>query len=181
MTLEKRWIGVAAVFLLGLVLALLPALVAGTNPSWQTLAPGMELGYVTVHEPSSGGDSRIAVLRMDPKLWEFCRDGRQPNRRVLGTHCSRMVRETQDGGGNQLFAQPEVTSQHPRKEAEVNEDRTGLRDTTAPREFLASADPSFILSRLPCPFNAGFPALPADVAVPPATPARPANSKPGGS
>ena len=75
MTLEKRWIGIAAVFLLGLVLALLPALVAGTNPSWQTLAPGMELGYVTAHEPSSGGVSRIAVLRMDPKLWELAAIG----------------------------------------------------------------------------------------------------------
>jgi hypothetical protein len=74
-TLERRWIGVAAVFLLGLVLALLPAMVAGTNPSWQTLAPGMELGYVTAHEPSSGGDSRIAVLRMDPKLWELAAIG----------------------------------------------------------------------------------------------------------
>jgi len=49
----------------------LPGLVAGTNSGWQTLAPGMELRYVTAREASSTGDSRIVVLRMDPKLWEL--------------------------------------------------------------------------------------------------------------
>ncbi len=72
---EKRFIEVAAISLLGLVLALLPALVAGTNSSWKTLAPGMELGYVTARQPSAAGDSRIAVLRMDPKLWELAAIG----------------------------------------------------------------------------------------------------------
>lgn len=68
---EKRLIGLSAVILLGL----LPGLVAGTNSGWQTLAPGMELRYVTAREPSSAGDSRIAVLRMDPKLWELAAMG----------------------------------------------------------------------------------------------------------
>ncbi len=46
-------------------------MLAETNSSWKTLAPGMDLGYVTAREPSAAGDSRIAVLRMDPKLWEL--------------------------------------------------------------------------------------------------------------
>lgn len=71
MTCEKRLIGLSVVLFLGL----LPALVVGTNPSWQTLAPGMELGTVTAREPSSAGDSRIVVLRMDPKLWELAAIG----------------------------------------------------------------------------------------------------------
>lgn len=73
---EKHLIAVTAVSLLGLLLAILPALGAGTNSSWQTLAPGMELGYVTAREPSAAaGDSRIAILRMDPKLWELAAIG----------------------------------------------------------------------------------------------------------
>jgi len=74
-TRKKRWIGVATVSLLGLALALLPRLFGGTNSSWQALAPGMELGTVTAREPSAAGDSRIAVLRMDPKLWELAAIG----------------------------------------------------------------------------------------------------------
>jgi len=72
---DKHVIGVASFSLLGLVLALLPTLGAGTNSSWKTLAPGLELGYVTAREPSSAGDSRIAILRMDPKLWELAAIG----------------------------------------------------------------------------------------------------------
>ncbi len=68
---ERRHKGLGVFLLLGL----LPGLVAGTNPSWQTLAPGMELRYVTAREPSSAGDSRIVVLRMDPKLWELAAIG----------------------------------------------------------------------------------------------------------
>ena len=68
---KRQLIGFAIILLLGL----LPALVGGTNPTWQTVAPGMELGYVTVREPSAAGDSRIAVLRMDPKLWELAAIG----------------------------------------------------------------------------------------------------------
>jgi len=62
-------------FVIVLLLGLLPALVAGTNSSWKTLAPGMEFGYLTTREPSAAGDSRIAVLRMDPKLWELAAIG----------------------------------------------------------------------------------------------------------
>ena len=68
---KKRMTDIAAVCLLGIALALLPVFGAGSNSSWKTLAPGMELGYVTAREPSAAGDSRIAVLRMDPKLWEL--------------------------------------------------------------------------------------------------------------
>jgi hypothetical protein len=62
-------------FTVVLLLGLLPASVADTNSTWKTLAPGMELGYVTAREPSATGDSRIAVLRMDPKLWELAAIG----------------------------------------------------------------------------------------------------------
>lgn len=56
-----------AMFLLGL----LSGTGADATTGWQTLAPGMELRYVTAKAPSSAGDSRIAVLRMDPDLWEL--------------------------------------------------------------------------------------------------------------
>jgi hypothetical protein len=58
-----------------LLLGLLPALVADTNSGWRTLAPGMELGYMTAREANAAGDSRIAILRMDPKLWELAAIG----------------------------------------------------------------------------------------------------------
>lgn len=70
-TIEKRWIGAATICLLGALLALLPVLLAGANHGWQTLAPGMELGYVTAQAPSAAGDSRITVLRIDSKFWEL--------------------------------------------------------------------------------------------------------------
>ena len=57
---------VAALFLgLSSLLAARPA------PDWKTLAPGMDLKYVTAKKPSSVGDSRIAILRMDPSLWQL--------------------------------------------------------------------------------------------------------------
>ena len=68
----RNWLrGKRCVSAVLLLLALLPGLIAGSNSTWQTLAPGMELGYVTPREPSAAGDSRIAVLRLDPKLWEL--------------------------------------------------------------------------------------------------------------
>ncbi len=54
-----------------LLLALLPSTGTDATSGWQTLAPGMELRYVTAKAPSSAGDSRFAVLRMDPNLWEL--------------------------------------------------------------------------------------------------------------
>jgi len=46
-------------------------LAADVPSGWQSLAPGMELKYFKAHKPSIVGDSRIAVLRMDPNLWEL--------------------------------------------------------------------------------------------------------------
>ncbi len=38
---------------------------------WQTLEPGIDLAVFTASRPSSSGDSRITVLRIDPHLWEL--------------------------------------------------------------------------------------------------------------
>ena len=38
---------------------------------WKTLAPGMDYKYVLAKNPSSVGDSRIFILRMDPNLWQL--------------------------------------------------------------------------------------------------------------
>ena len=38
---------------------------------WQILALGMDFRYITAIHPSPTGDSRIAVLRIDPKRWEL--------------------------------------------------------------------------------------------------------------
>jgi hypothetical protein len=38
---------------------------------WQSLAPGMDLGTFAASQPSSSGDSRITVLRIDPDLWSL--------------------------------------------------------------------------------------------------------------
>jgi hypothetical protein len=38
---------------------------------WQTLAPGMELRAIIATTPSPAGDSKITVLRIDPKLWQL--------------------------------------------------------------------------------------------------------------
>jgi len=46
------------------------ALIASGAPEWQTLAPGMELKYLTPHG-ASGSNSAITILRMDPKQWEL--------------------------------------------------------------------------------------------------------------
>jgi hypothetical protein len=77
--------GIIAVVLL---LGILPGLVGGTNSNWQTLAPGMELGYVTAREPSAAGDSRIVVLRMDTKLWELAAIGTSQTGESVG-HTAR--------------------------------------------------------------------------------------------
>jgi hypothetical protein len=39
--------------------------------TWQSLAPGMELGTFLASRPSSSGDSRISVLRIDPNRWSL--------------------------------------------------------------------------------------------------------------
>ncbi len=38
---------------------------------WQTLAPGMDLKYVTAMKQSFAGDSKIVILRMEPSLWQL--------------------------------------------------------------------------------------------------------------
>ena len=42
-----------------------------THGPWQSLAPGMDLGTFSASQPSSSGDSRITVLRIDPDLWSL--------------------------------------------------------------------------------------------------------------
>jgi hypothetical protein len=41
------------------------------DSAWQSLAPGMELGRFSAGVPSSSGDSRITVLRIDPQHWSL--------------------------------------------------------------------------------------------------------------
>lgn len=38
---------------------------------WQILEPGMELGIFSASKPSSIGDSRITILRIDPGRWDL--------------------------------------------------------------------------------------------------------------
>jgi Phosphodiester glycosidase len=54
-----------------LSLALSSLLLARAPLDWKTLAPGMNLKYVPARHPSSVGDSRIVILRMDPNLWQL--------------------------------------------------------------------------------------------------------------
>jgi len=42
-----------------------------THGPWQSLAPGMDLGTFSASRPSSAGDSRITILRIDPDLWSL--------------------------------------------------------------------------------------------------------------
>jgi uncharacterized protein YigE (DUF2233 family) len=58
-----------------LLIAVLLGLVAGDAPhpdaGWTQLAPGFELRLLEAKQPSPVGDSRIAVVRVDPKSWEL--------------------------------------------------------------------------------------------------------------
>ena len=58
-----------------LVLAVLLALKAHSTGDaatpWKTLAPGLELRVIAATTPSPAGDSKITVLRIDPKLWQI--------------------------------------------------------------------------------------------------------------
>lgn len=38
---------------------------------WKAIAAGMELGWIVAKSPSTVGDSRIAVVRIDPGAWEL--------------------------------------------------------------------------------------------------------------
>lgn len=57
--------------LLALSLILLSGQKLPHSPGWQLLAPGLELGYIQAQKPSTVGDSRITVLRIDPQRWEL--------------------------------------------------------------------------------------------------------------
>lgn len=46
-------------------------LLARPVSDWKSLAPGMDLKYVAAKKPSAVGDSRIAILRMDPNQWQL--------------------------------------------------------------------------------------------------------------
>ena len=46
-------------------------LLARPASDWKSLAPGMDLRYVTARKPSFVGDSRIVILRMDASLWQL--------------------------------------------------------------------------------------------------------------
>jgi hypothetical protein len=39
---------------------------------WNQLEPGMEFRWLVASNPSQVGDSRIAVVRIDPTMWELC-------------------------------------------------------------------------------------------------------------
>jgi len=58
-------------FVAVLSLGLSSLLLARPASDGKSLAPGMDLKYVTAKHPSSVGDSRIVILRMDPSLWQL--------------------------------------------------------------------------------------------------------------
>lgn len=51
------------------LLLLMPPCMA--SDVWQSIAPGMELGKFAASRPSSSGDSRIIILRIDPNRWSL--------------------------------------------------------------------------------------------------------------
>ncbi len=53
-----------------------PVVAVRATSDWQTLAPGMDLKYVTAIKRSFVGDSKIVILRMEPSFWH----GNQPKR-----------------------------------------------------------------------------------------------------
>ena len=61
----------AVLFLATLSFFLFPLPPARPPSEWKSLAPGIDLKYVTANKPSSIGDSRIVILRMDPSLWQL--------------------------------------------------------------------------------------------------------------
>ncbi len=61
------------------VLVLAAEALGATTVSWRALAPGMDLGTFVASEPSSLGDSRITVLRIDPERWELILAGTSLN------------------------------------------------------------------------------------------------------
>lgn len=58
-------------FVAALSLGLASLLAARPASDWKTLAPGTDLKYIPAKHPSSVGDSRIVILRMDPSQWQL--------------------------------------------------------------------------------------------------------------
>jgi hypothetical protein len=79
---KARGVSVSVIMLLAF-----GALMASGAPEWQTLAPGMELKYVTPHG-ASGSNSAITILRMDPKQWELALLGTSQTGEAVG-HTAR--------------------------------------------------------------------------------------------
>src|SRR5262245_48908719 len=71
MTLEKT-VMLLTVGLLGIL--------AGSGPQqtteWMSLEPGIELRWLVARNPSKVGDSRIALVRIDPAKWDLRLVGR---------------------------------------------------------------------------------------------------------
>jgi hypothetical protein len=65
----KRGNKLACLLSLALVVGSVSA--TGAEPSWHMLAPGMELALIGNSPPKPDADTRITVLRIDPKLWEL--------------------------------------------------------------------------------------------------------------
>lgn len=81
--------------------ALFLALLANPVPQgtpWTTLEPGLEFRWLAARNPSPVGDSRIAVVRIDPARWEL----RLVGRSQTGDPAGKSAREWAKGHG--LFA-----------------------------------------------------------------------------
>src|SRR5437868_13937291 len=59
-----------AFFVAGLLVALYVSQ-AATFPDWEALSPGLELTYLTASGAAAPAQPRIAVLRVDPRMWEL--------------------------------------------------------------------------------------------------------------
>jgi uncharacterized protein YigE (DUF2233 family) len=71
-----------------LLLAVFLGLAAGEatqmDADWKQLAPGIELRLLDAKQPSHVGDSRIAVVRVDPKSWQLELLGRSETGETAG-------------------------------------------------------------------------------------------------
>jgi hypothetical protein len=54
-----------------LVIFTIIVLTSEAHGTWEPLAAGMELGSFDIDTPSPVGDSKITILRIDPKRWEL--------------------------------------------------------------------------------------------------------------
>lgn len=61
----------SSLLLASLSLSLSPFLLARPALDWKSISSGMELKYVAAKKPSSVGDSRIVILRLDPSFWQL--------------------------------------------------------------------------------------------------------------